>query len=164
MLEPGGDRLPRPLLNTASNESLPAVSPNGRWIAFVSDDSGRPEVLVQPFPGPGAKTPISTSGGTAPLWAPNGRELYYRDASGDTVRAVAFEGHPTVRVGNPRILFTGDYVPDYPFGRQYDISAVGDRFLMTLGTPPIQGWTEINMVLGWAESLREAATADAANR
>ena len=164
MLEPGGDRLPRPLLNTASNESLPAVSPDGRWIAFVSDDSGRPEVLVQPFPGPGAKTPISTSGGTGPLWAPNGRELYYRDASGDTVRAVAFEGHPTVRVGNPRILFTGNYVPDYPFGRQYDISAGGDRFLMTMGTPPIQGWTEINVVLGWAESLQEAVPSEAANR
>ncbi len=80
------------------------------------------------------------------------------------MRAVTFEGHPTVRVGNPRILFAGNYVPDLPFGRQYDISAGGDRFLMTMGTPPIQGWTEINIVLGWAESLQEAVLSKPANR
>jgi serine/threonine-protein kinase len=164
MVETEGEREPRPLLNTASNEVLPSVSPDGRWLAFVSDDAGRQDVLVQPFLGTGARMPVSTRGGTGPLWAPDGKELYYRDVSGDTVFAVTFEGDPTVQLGNPRVLFTGNYVPDYPFSRGYDLAPRGDRFLMTLGTPPIQGWTKINIVLGWAESLQETVDIAATNR
>ena len=78
--------------------------------------------------------------------------------------AVAFDGDPTVQLGNPRVLFTGNYVPDYPFSRGYDLAPRGDRFLMTLGTPPTQGWTKINIVLGWAESLQETVDIAATNR
>ncbi len=153
MLDPEGDPEPKPALVTASNEMLPAISPDGRWMAYVTDDSGRQEVLLRPFPGLGAITPGSRNGGTGPAWSPDGSELYYRDASGDTVKAVSFVGEPTVRIGNPEVLFTGDYIPDYPFFRNYDVSATNGRFLMTIGTPPIEGWDKIHLVLGWAPGM-----------
>jgi eukaryotic-like serine/threonine-protein kinase len=155
MFDPEGDREPRVVLNTASNETLPAISPDGRWMAYVTDDSGRQEVLVRPFPSLGAITQVSRDGGTGPAWSPDGSELYYRDASGDTVKAVSFVGQPTVRIGSPRVLFAGNYIPDYPFFRNYDVSVSDGRFLMTTGTPPVEGWDKIHVVLEWAESLKE---------
>ena len=80
-----GDRKPRPFVRTQSDEGDAAFSPDGRWLAYVSNYSGRYEIYVQPFPGPGGKWQISTEGGTAPLWARNGRELIRSRFNWDTV-------------------------------------------------------------------------------
>ena len=67
------DRKAQPFLRTPFNESVPRFSPDGHWLAYISDESGRYEVYVQPYPGPGSKWQISTEGGTEPVWNPNGR-------------------------------------------------------------------------------------------
>src|SRR6202030_1842180 len=68
-------------LRTPFNETAPRFSPDGRWLAYSSDESGRREIYVQPYPGPGGKRQISTEGGTEPVWNPDGRELFYRCAN-----------------------------------------------------------------------------------
>jgi serine/threonine-protein kinase len=75
------DSVARPFLQTPAEEFMPEFSPDGNWMAYVSDASGRWEVYVQPYPGPGGVMPVSTEGGTEPLWAPSGRELFYRTAT-----------------------------------------------------------------------------------
>jgi Tol biopolymer transport system component len=75
------ERKPRLFLQTPFNESTPRFSPDGRWLAYVSNESGRYEIYVQPYPGPGGKMQISTDGGTEPVWNPNGRELFYRSGN-----------------------------------------------------------------------------------
>jgi len=79
MLPVQGDRSPSPFLITDANERFSRFSPDGRFVAFVSDDSGRDEVFVLPFPGPGEKLTISPAGGTAPMWSRDGRQLFYRN-------------------------------------------------------------------------------------
>ena len=80
-------KLPRPLLVTRFYERGAVFSPDGRWLAFVTDESGRAEVYIQPFPGPGAKVPMSNNGGLQPMWSRDGRELFYRE--GDWMMAVS---------------------------------------------------------------------------
>jgi Tol biopolymer transport system component/predicted Ser/Thr protein kinase len=77
------DRKAQPFLRTPFTEGAPRFSPDGRWLAYVSDESGRFEIYVQPYPGPGGKWQISTEGGTEPMWNPNGRELFYRSGDND---------------------------------------------------------------------------------
>ncbi len=74
-----GERKPRPFLQTPFYDGGARFSPDGRWLAYVSDESGRFEIYVQPFPGPGGKWQISNGGGIEPVWAKNGRELFYRN-------------------------------------------------------------------------------------
>ena len=80
------DRMAKPFLKTPANEAAPQFSPDGQWIAYVSDETGRWEVYVRPYPGPGARYPISTEGGTEPMWNPSGHELFYR--TGNRMMAV----------------------------------------------------------------------------
>ena len=93
------DRKAQPFLRTPFNESAPRFSPDGRWLAYISDESGRYEIYVQPYPGPGGKWQISTEGGTEPVWNPNGRELFYR--SGDKMMAVDIATQPRFAAGKP---------------------------------------------------------------
>ena len=85
-----GERQPRLFLASPANEGTPAFSPNGRWLAYTSDESGRSEIYVRPFPGPGGKWQVSTDGGTEPVWARSGRELFFR--SGDRMMAAPIAG------------------------------------------------------------------------
>lgn len=84
-----GARKSWPFLQTKFNEAEAKFSPDGRWVAYSSDESGRPEVYVQPFPGPGGKWQISTDGGGAPEWARNGRELFYVSLAGKLISVVS---------------------------------------------------------------------------
>src|SRR4029077_18250032 len=102
------DRQAKPFLITPSNESVPSFSPDGHWLAYISDESGRYEVYVQPYPGPGAKYQISNEGGTEPVWNPNGRELFYR--SGEKMMAVDVSSEPNFSVGKAKMLFRGTYL------------------------------------------------------
>ena len=94
-------------LGTPFNEYHPMFSPDGRWLAYTSDESGRAEVYVRAFPGPGGKWQVSTDGGVYPLWAPSGRELFYR--SGDKMMVVPISTAPELRPGTPVVLFEEPY-------------------------------------------------------
>ena len=147
------DRKAQSFLESAT---APEISPDGRWLAYVSQESGHREVYVQPYPGPGGKYQISTEGGTEPLWNPNGRELFYRNA--DKMMAVDIYTQPSFAAAKPRQLFQGNYVLNYFAGPFYDVSRDGERFLML--QPVEQGQAEpsqINVVLNWFEELKQKA-------
>jgi len=114
----------------------------------VSNESGRKEIYVQPYPGPGGKWQISTDGGTEPLWSRSGREVFYR--SGNKMLAVETTTHPGFSAGKPRVLFEGQYLMAVT-GPAYDASADGQRFLMV--KEPLSP-TQINVVLNWSEELK----------
>jgi eukaryotic-like serine/threonine-protein kinase len=148
------DRKAQPFLRTPSAESAPRFSPNGRWMAYVSDESGRFEVYVQPYPGPGGKWQISTEGGTEPVWNRNGRELFYR--SGDKMMAVDIGTQAGFSAGKPRMLFEGSYLPTPATAPNYDVSSDGQRFLMLKPTEQTGAApTQINVVLNWFEELKQ---------
>jgi eukaryotic-like serine/threonine-protein kinase len=150
----GQGRKAQPFLRTPFDETEPRFSPDGRWLTYISDESGRYEVYVQPFPGPGGKWQISTEGGIEPVWNPNGRELFYR--SGDKMMAVEIATLPGFAAGTPRMLFEGRYdlapVPTV----NYDVSPDGQRFLMLKPSESaVAAPTQINIVLNWFEELKQ---------
>jgi serine/threonine-protein kinase len=141
------DRKAAPILATRFNETLPRVSPDGRWLAYVSNETGRAEVYVRPFPGPGTKTQVSTKGGSAPVWARSGRELFFR--SGEEMLVVDVQSGASFDAGTPRVLFRSS-------AGGYDVAPDGQRFLMVQGQPrPVP--KQINLVLGWFEELTRRA-------
>jgi Tol biopolymer transport system component len=148
------DRKPQPFLRTRFDEAVPRFSPDGHWLAYTSNESGRPEIYVQPYPGPGGKWQISTEGGTEPMWNPNGRELFYR--SGDKMIAVDIATQPGFAAGTPRTLFERRYeTPLVPIDN-YDVSPDGQRFLMLKPAEQVQAApTQINVVLNWFEELKQ---------
>jgi serine/threonine protein kinase/Tol biopolymer transport system component len=150
----GQVRKAQPFLRTPFDEGAPQFSPDGRWLVYISDESGRREIYVQPYPGPGGKWQISTEGGTEPVWNPNGRELFYR--SGDKMMAVDIATQPAFAVGKPRMLFEGQYQPARATFPYYDVSTDGQRFLMVKPTEQAQAApTQINVVLNWFEELKQ---------
>lgn len=104
-----GERKARPWLQTRFAESRPMFSPDGRWLAYQSNESGRAEVYVQQFSGPGRKWQISTEGGSGPRWARNGRELFY--LNGDKMMVAEITTSPTFSASAPRLLFAGGFIP-----------------------------------------------------
>ena len=97
----------RPLLQTAFKEYAPVFAPDGRWVAYVSNETGRDEIYVQAFPGPGGKRQISTDGGTEPLWSAAGDELFYRND--ERMMVVTVETEPSFAASPARVLFEGRY-------------------------------------------------------
>jgi Tol biopolymer transport system component len=144
-----------PFLRTPVNETSARFSPDGHWIAYASDESGRWEIYVQPYPGPGGKWQISTDGGTEPVWNLKGRELFYR--SEDKMMAVDISTRPAFSAGKPRMLFAGDYffAPGSDSAPEYDVSPDGQRFLMLKdsgGSTAAQ--SQIVVVQNWAAELK----------
>jgi Tol biopolymer transport system component len=146
------DRKPQLFDRGQTNESAPRFSPDGHWIAYTSAESGRVEIYVRPYPGPGGKWQISTEGGTEPVWNPKGRELFYR--IGNKMMAVEVTTQGAFSAGKPRVLFEGAYVPTPRSLPNYDVSPDGQRFLMLKATEQAQAPTRINVVLNWFEELK----------
>jgi serine/threonine protein kinase len=148
------DRSARKFIQSAFNESSGRFSPDGRWLAYVSDESGRSEVYVQPYPGPGGKRQISPDGGNEPVWNSNGRELFYRN--GDKMLAVEVTTQPSFSVGKPKLLFEASYMQTPAGSAYYDVSPDGQRFLMIKPVEqPQTAPTKINIVLNWFEELKQ---------
>jgi serine/threonine-protein kinase len=142
-----------PLLRTPYSETMPELSPNGRWLAYVSDESGNEEVYVRPFPNVEAgRWQVSTSGGTQPLWSRNGEELFYRN--GNSLNAVPVETDSSFSAGNARRLFEGQYYAGPQGGRNYDVSPDGQRFLMIGNSEDASAQPTIVVVENWAEELK----------
>ena len=151
MLPLQGDRSPTPFLVTAANERMARFSPDGRFVAFVSDDSGRDEVYVLPFPGSGPKASLSPGGGTAPMWSRDGRRLFYQRAP--QMLAVDIRYGPTLSASAPTVLFEGIYSDDSDRDfTQYDVGPEDVGFVMAQAddTPERR---RIHVVLNWFESF-----------
>jgi Tol biopolymer transport system component/predicted Ser/Thr protein kinase len=149
------DRTPHVFIASQTFESAPSFSPDGRWIVYTSTESGRSEVYVRPYPGPGGKWQISTEGGTEPVWNPKGRELFYRD--GQKMMAVDCTEQPTFSAGKPKMLFQGPYTPTPRSASDYDVSSDGQRFLMLKAVEQAPG--EISVVLNWTAELKQKVPA-----
>ena len=145
-----------PLLAAPYLEAYPALSPDGRWLAYVSDESGRNEVYLRPFPGPGPRVIVSQNGGSEPTWARSGRELFYKAVAGEPMlMSASIEMRPEPRVLSRRALFAiGDYESAAPHAN-YDVLPDGSGFVMVrLGRA-----SEINVVQNWTELMRRQSAA-----
>jgi Tol biopolymer transport system component len=154
-----GDHQTQTFLQTAANEYGPNFSPDGHWLAYGSDESGRQEIYVRPFPGPGGKWQISTEGGVEPVWSRDGRELFYRN--GDKMMTATIQTAPTLIVGKPRMLFEQHFEKSgFPFEPNYDVSPDGKRFLFVVPSEGESAPAQINVVLNWSEELRRLIRAE----
>jgi len=148
-----GDTTVVPLLTSPTREWNPAVSPDGKWLAYSSDESGASEVYVRPFPDVGsAKWQVSLSGGNSPIWARNGRELFYLNSRQEMVSVQVTPG-PAFAVGEHKVLF-----PAAPFNvgggyQLYDVTPDGKRFVMVRGAAATSE-TELVLVQNWFEELK----------
>ena len=147
-----GDRAWESLILTNGRVVHPAISPNGDWIAFASDQTGRFEVFVQRFPDLGGQHPISTGGGAAPVWSPDGRELFYRRQDDGAMMVVTIDADPVFTPGSPRVLFEGRYVLGGPW-RHYDVAPDGQRFVMIKDATRDGPGPALVAVLNWFEEL-----------
>jgi len=142
-----------PWLQTSFIENGARFSPDGRWVAYMSDQSGRREIYVRPFQAPGDTLQISNNGGEEVVWSPDGTELYYRE--GDRLMAVTLVEDATLTASRPQLLFEGRFERAIFDGESsnYDVSPDDGRFLMIRRKNP-QTPTEIHVVLNWPEALR----------
>ena len=151
---------PVKLIATANNERAPRLSPDGHWLAYISDQTGDYRLYVEAFPAGGQVFPISIGQGREPVWSRDGRELFYR--SGDKqVWAVDIETTPTFKAGTPRLLFEVPYALD-PIGignPNYDVSLDGQQFLMAESTTAAEG-TGFVVVQNWFEDLKRLVPID----
>ncbi len=143
-----GDSTPVALLVGPSDEKEPRASPDSRWLAYVSNESGREEVYVKALAPGGGRVPVSAGGGGEPLWAPVGLHLFYR--AGDQVVEATIATTPSLRVTGRRVLFTGPYGTDV-FHPNYDVAPDGRSFLMV---QPVDQSRGLVMVVNWARELR----------
>jgi serine/threonine-protein kinase len=154
-----GERKPQPLLQTKFNEQQAKFSPDGRWLAYMSDEAGRFEIYVRPFPGPGGKLQISTDGGTMPLWAPNGHELFY--LSTNRLMSVNITTQPSFSASVPRIV--ADRPPPALVARLdnsvYDVSPDGQQFLFVKANLENARPDEVRVVLNWVEEVKRLTSA-----
>ena len=159
-----GDRQPHQVAETPSAEEQAEFSPDGRWLAYTSNESGRDEVYVQAYPGPGPKHQVSVDGGIAPAWSRHGREIVYQVRSakpGELTERRTFMSVPVTIKGRtfvadrPKALFELPYPQTALPVREYDVTPDGRRCLVVQdsGRPPTRV-TEMILVQNWVEELK----------
>jgi hypothetical protein len=152
-----GDRKPFPFSQTAFSEEQGQFSPDGKWIAYASDETGRPEVYVQSFPATGVKSRISNNGGTQPRWRGDGKEIFYLGADRKMMAAPIISTGAHFESGTPGALFQtkmasidGELGPYIIFN--YAVTGDGKRFLMNEPAGE-EAWPAISVVLNWTSTL-----------
>jgi hypothetical protein len=170
----------QPLVQTSDAEASPELSPDGRWLAYTSNVSGRQELLVRPYPGPGQAEQVSLDGGSSPAWNRGGRELFFVSGP-DSAGRMSFmsvdvtpvppapgdSAHPGVspigrlRIGRPRAVFSikeGLAFASIPV-RSYDVARDGQRFyaMQYRYPPPVAPVTHLSLILNWFEELKAKA-------
>ena len=147
--ESGGKAEPRVFVQTPFNEGIAKFSPDGRWVAYTSDESGQNEVYVAPFPGPGGKRQISSGGGGYPLWRRDGKELFFASRDQQLMAAEVNIGNGTLEVEKVQKLFEGVISGSNSF----DVSADGQKFLVV--DDSVASSSPLTLVQNWPASLRK---------
>ena len=159
-----GKSNPQVFSRTKFSEGSPKFAPNGKWLAYSSNESSQPEVYVVEYPGPGKRITISTNGGTDPVWRQDGRQLYYR--LGDLMMVVDVSYGGSLDVSKPRVLWRGNYLAGAgsscgmagPTSSNYDVTPDGDRFLMIADASPAAECERLRMVSNWSLELKNPET------
>lgn len=146
-----GDRKPWDFLSTSFDEWQSSLSPDGKWIAYVSNETGKYEIYIQPFPHGGSKWQVSLDEAYEPHWAPDGRTLYFR--SPDRLNAVPVETSPSLVVGKPRVVVTGYNPLNLDSGITYDLMPDGHHFVVTRASGQDESLKEMVVVLNWFEDI-----------
>jgi serine/threonine-protein kinase len=155
LVDMGANTTVTALVATEAGEVSPALSPDHRWLAYVSDEGGSNEVYVRPFPDASAAVyRVSTTGGTEPAWSRSADRLFYRNGDGDMV-AAAVVTEPSFRVTSQQVLFPAVEYGSNIFNTQYDVSDDGQRFLMVRRRRSGAGGEAV-VVMNWTERLRQA--------
>ncbi len=155
LVSPGDRRSARPFFESSFRETGGAFSPDGRWVAYVSDESGTREIYVRPFPGPGAAVKVSNGFAIEPLWSRDGRELYYR--SGDNAEkflAVQIQTSPGLTISAPRLLFSSELAVGgrEDMYREYDVSPTG-QFVALRNARTEEPNRQLVVVTNWPATL-----------
>jgi len=157
-----GDRTPVRFRDTKFMEGAGRFSTDGKWVAYCSGETGKSEVFVQPWPGPGPRIQVSSDGGSDPVWSRDGEELFYR--TDDRMMVVAVRTAPAFQAGKPRMLWEGHYShgmssscgpPGGLVAANYDVSGDGQRFLMVKDADQDAISTRIVVVVNFAEELKQ---------
>ena len=143
-----GDRTPVPLLTSVADELMPRVSPDGKWLVYISDESGRYEVYARALTGSGRVT-VSAGGGMEPLWSPDGHRVFYRD--GMKLMVATITTAPSLAVTGHQLLFEGDF-DAHPYHANYDLSHDGKSFIMLKSADDER---KLVVVLNWLQELRK---------
>jgi dipeptidyl aminopeptidase/acylaminoacyl peptidase len=155
-MRPGLDTMPRAFLDMPSNEYTPSPSPDGRWLAYTSNESGRFEVYVTSFPErTSAKWQVSSSGGVTPLWSPRGDEIFFLDLDRNLVSARVTTRPAFALVGTQRLFNVEDWAVTAVSRRGFDVSPDGQRFLAVRLAGGFGG-RRLHVIENW---IAEAATA-----
>jgi serine/threonine protein kinase/Tol biopolymer transport system component len=139
----------QPFLQSTFTQTAARFSPDGRWVVYHSNESGRDEIYVQPYPGPGGKWMLSTEGGTYPLWANSGHEIFYRNE--DKMMVVPVETRSAFKAGTPLMLFR---TSNYLMQGNYDVAPDGQHFLMLKEKEAPASSKELSIVTNWTEELK----------
>jgi hypothetical protein len=153
---------PQPIVETKFTVAAAKFSPDGKWVTYCSNESGRPEAYIQPWPGPGPKIQISVEGGLDPIWSARGNEIFYRQGDGMMVVPVSMSG-AGVRAGRPRLLWEGHY--SYGLSSScgqpgmssanYDVTGDGQRFVMIKDDHQDVSSSTLVIVVNWARELAQ---------
>jgi serine/threonine protein kinase len=155
LLQLDGDRTPKPIIQTQYSERFPALSPDGRWLAYASDESDRWEVYIRRYPDLTDVKRISMDGGLAPMWNPDGRGLYYWDTSRNSLVFMPVRSGSMLEIGIPKLCAAGDFT----FGsnawyRSFDISPDGKNIAIIRRGKSGQSQKQLTVVLNWFEELK----------
>ena len=137
---------------TPSDELMPRFSPDGRWVAYISNETGPTEVYVRPFPGPGGRTQISASGGVEPVWAPDGRHLFY--LSGNDFMSATLSAGTELSVVSRERMFSANSVPGN-IHANFDVAKDGRHFLMVRSVGSV---SDVTVVVHWLEEAKRRLT------
>jgi hypothetical protein len=148
-----GDRKPFPLVQTEFEETSAVFAPDGRWIAYSSNEAGQRNVYVRPFPGTGGKYPVSRDGGSQPVWRADGKELFYLSVDG-TLMAVSIDASSQFAAGVPQVLFRTAAPVFNNIPGQYAATKDGKRFLVNT-TPQQSSEAPLTVVVNWTAAIRK---------
>ena len=159
VLSAEGEHKAEPFLQTQFAEGRARFSPDGGWLVYESDESGRLEIYAQRLAGPKRKSQVSNEGGHSPVWLQNGQEVIY--VNGNSLMTVDIQTEPTFRAGRPRLLFDVDPSLRGPSGRfHFDVTPNGERFLIVKEGELGQSRSQLNIVLNWSEELKRLVPTD----
>ncbi|TFG49234.1 MAG: hypothetical protein E4H38_05265 [Gemmatimonadales bacterium] len=154
VVQNGVDTVPRTLIQSRFDHYAMALSPDSRWLAYVSEESGAPEVYVRPFPNvDSARFAISVGGGTEPLWRRDGTELFFRTSRGEMF-AVPVKTGRQFEHGTPRRLFSEPGLMQNAYHRGYDVHPDGKRFLMVASLGGMSS-RQLNVIFNWRAELQK---------